>query len=155
MLDERIQNIIKPDENEGHRLSLFECSRDEAGTLLVGFTSQRTGKENIHIDNVRIADAETGNDIGDISDRYWSSWSLGPSDYVTLLCLRPKETPPTSIRNLNIDVSAAIFGTIEFRGRIRGGRRLREADYTFEDVPVSEGAWPTDAEFEFPPWSKR
>jgi len=154
MLGDRIQSIIQSDEDQGHRLSLFECSQDEIGKLLMGFASREVGQEDIYIDAVRITDVKTGNDMSDLYDRHWSSWICGSSDNVTLLCLTPKSEPPPSIHNLHIDVFAGIFRALE-SPRISGAKRVRKAQYTFRDVSVNKSPLSPYPECTYPPWYER
>jgi len=150
-LDERVQNVIRSDEDQGHRLSVFECSRDGTGGLLIGLTCREIGRESIHIDSAKITDVATGVELASTYDRHRSSWSSGTSERVELWCLTPKSPPAPLAERIRIDVSAGVFESYETKTS-RGSRRVREARLSFAQLPVTEGLWPKFPERKSPPW---
>jgi len=141
MLNERIHNIIQSDEEGGRRMSVFECSQDESGTLLIGFAPCSF----MDFGGVAITDVSTGKELGPpLYDRYTSWWGSGASDSVALLCPRPTSVPRQAVHKLRIEVYRSVF--------MMSGLGSR---YTFKDVPVTKSFSPVYPECNSPPWSKR
>ncbi len=153
-LGERAEQIIQSDQDQGYRLSLFDCSRDTEGALLLGFTYQRIGKEDIVIDRVSLTDAATGLDITGQYDAHRSHWMAGEADRIELWCFSPKSPAVPAITNVSIHVRAGILESFR-SGRMSGFSRVRGAQYSFRDIPVSESPWPVFPECTSPPWWQR
>jgi hypothetical protein len=150
-LGKQAEDVIASAQDQGHRLSLFCCFRDSAGSLLVGLASHRSGNETVTIEDVSVKDAATGVGIVAQCDAHWSAWRAGEADEIRLWCFTPASPRALDLATVDVDVSAGIFES--YRGRrVWGSRRVRNAQYAFQNIPVSESPWSVFPECASPPW---